>query len=104
MANKDKRLQKILVKKCLKGQLKPVESLDDAHIILIESKHSIDQAIFIGKDIYKKLIENGCTFPKDIVHFLVSANPRNGSQIERRLLSNKVCTSKFSYDFFRKFF
>ena len=53
MADKLKRLQKILVKKCLKGQLKPVETLDDAHIILLESKHSIDRAIFIGKDTYR---------------------------------------------------
>ena len=104
MADKLKRLQKILVKKCLKGQLKPVETLDDAHIILLESKHSIDRAIFIGKDTYKELIEDGHTFPPDIVYFLVSANPRNRLHIERRLLSNKVCTSKFSYDSFRKFF
>ena len=104
MADKAKRLRKILAKKCLKGQLKPVESLDDAHIILLESKHSIDQAIFIEKDTYKKLIEDGHTFLEENVHYLVSANSRNGSHIERRLFSNKVCSLKFSYDSFRIFF
>ena len=104
MADKLKRLNKILVKTGLKGQLKTVETLDDAHIVLLENKHSIDRNIFIGKDMYKELIEDGYTFSPDIVHFLVSANPRNRLHIERRLLSNKVCTSKFSYDSFRNFF
>ena len=104
MADKLKRLNKILVKTGLKGQLKPVETLDDAHIILLESKHSIDQTVFVGKDSYKKLIKDGDTFPPDIVHFLVSANPRNRWHIEKSLLSNKACTSKFGYDSFREFF
>ena len=87
MADKGKRLQKILVKKCLKGQLKPVGSLEEAHIILIENKQCIHRTMLIGRDTYKDLLE-GHTFPEDIVHFLVSANPRNGWNIERRFLTN----------------
>ena len=36
MADKGKRLQKILDKKGMKGQLKPVGKLDEARIILVE--------------------------------------------------------------------
>ena len=98
MADKLKRLRKILDKKGLKGQLKPVETLDEAHIISIEDKQSINRSPFMGKDAYKRMIENGHTLPSDIVHFLVSANPRNRWNIEQRLLSNKVGTLKFGYD------
>ena len=98
MADKRKRLQKILVKKGMKGQLRPVETLGDAHIIVIEDKQCINQSAFMGKDAYKRMIENGGTFPSDIVHFLVSANPRNRWNIEQRLLSNKVGSLKFGYD------
>ena len=88
MADKLKRLRKILVKKGLKGQLKPVGSLEEAHIILIENKQCIDKTALVGKDTYKELIEEGHTFPSDIIHFLVSANPRNKWNIERRFLTN----------------
>ena len=88
MGDKLKRLNKILVKKGMKGQFKPVDNLEDAHIILIENKQCIDKTALMGKDTYKKRIEEGHTFPSDIVHFLVSANPRNGWNIERRFLTN----------------
>ena len=104
MADKLKRLNKILVKKCLKGQLKPVENLDDAYIILLESKHSVDRTILMGKDTYKEIIKDGHTFSPDIVHFLVSANPRNRWHVEKRLFTNKVGASKFDYDAVRKNF
>ena len=85
---KSKRLHKIMVKKGLKGQLKPVESLEEAHIILIENKQCIHQTALVCKDQYKKMIEEGYTFPSDIVHFLVFANPRNRWNTERRFLTN----------------
>ena len=88
MADKLKRLNKILVKKGLKGQLRPVETLEEAHIILIENKQCVDKTALVGKDTYKELIEEGHTFPEDNVHFLVSANPRNRWNIERRFLTN----------------
>ena len=97
MADKGKRLQKILDKKGMKGQLRPVESLEEAHIIVIEDKQCINRSAFMGKDAYKRMVENGRTFSSDIVHYLVSTNPRNGSHIEKRLLSNKVGSLKFGY-------
>ena len=97
MADKGKRLQKILVKRGMKGQLRPVESLEEAHIIVIEDKQCINRSAFMGKDAYKRMVENGHTFPEDIVHFLVSTNPRNGSHIEKRLLSNRFGELKFGY-------
>ena len=88
MADKLKRLNKILVKKGMKGQLRPVETLEEAHIILIENKQCVDKTALVGKDTYKGLIEKCNTFPSDIVHFLVSTNPRNRWNIERRFLTN----------------
>ena len=90
MADKLKRLRKILVKKGLKGQFKPVETSDEAHIILMEDKQCIHQTDFVGKDTYKKMIEEGHTFPEDNVHFLVSANPRNSWNIEKRLFTSAI--------------
>ena len=97
MADKGKRLRKILDKTGMKGQFKPVESLKEAHIILIEDKQSMKRFSFMGKDAYKRMVENGRTFPEDIVHFLVSANPRNKWNIEQRLLTSAVGTIKSSY-------
>ena len=90
MADKLKRLRKILIKKGLKGVLKPVENPEDAHIILIEDKQSLDQTVIVGKDTYKVMIEEGHTFPEDNVYFLVSANPRNRWNIEKRLFTSMI--------------
>ena len=98
MAEKGKRLNKFLGGRAgLKGQLKPVGTLEEAHIILIENEQCIHRSAFMGKDAYKRMVENGRTFPSDMVHFLVFANPRNSRSIERSLLSNKVGTLKFGY-------
>ena len=94
MADKGKRLLKILAKKDLKGQLKPVESLEEAHIILIEDRQCINQTLIIGRDTYKRLVEEGRTFPEDNVHFLVSTNPRNTWHIEKRFFTNTVASMK----------
>ena len=94
MADKRKRLQKILVKKFLKGQLKPVDNLEDAHVILIEDRQCIHRTTLIGRDTYKDLLEEGHTFPEDNVHFLVSTNPRNTWSIENRLFTNAVASVK----------
>ena len=97
MADKGKRLRKILDKVGLKGQFKPVESLDEARIILIEDRQCIKLFSLMGKDAYKQFLEEGHTFPEDIVHFLVSANPRNKWNIEQRLLTSAVGRIKFGY-------
>ena len=97
MADKGKRLRKILVKKCLKGQLKPVESLEEAHIILTEDRQCINRTLIIGRDTYKRLVEEGRTFPEDNVHFLVSTNPRNTWNIEQRFFTNAASSMKSDY-------
>ena len=63
MIDKAKRLSKILSKMRMKGKLKPVDSLDEARIVLVEDK-------FIVIDEYIEMVENGHTFPKENVYYL----------------------------------
>ena len=77
MANKEKRLRKILVKKGFKGKLKSVATLEEAHLIYVESEECMSKTIITGKDTYKMLLEAGHIIPEDRVHYLVSNNPRN---------------------------
>ena len=86
--DKEKRLRKILVKKGYKGQLKPVTTLEEAHLICIENRQCIHKTQLLGKDTYIYYLEEGYTFPEDLVHYLVSSNPRNARHIEQRFLSN----------------
>ena len=95
MANKDKRLRDILLKAGLKGQLKPVGSLEEAHIILITDKQRLTHLVFVGKDEYKQALEDDQTYTEEkMVYFLVSVNPRNRWSRERRLLTNKFGMTK----------
>ena len=88
MADKEKRLRKILVKKGFKGLLKTVGTLEEAHIIIIENKQCIRKTMFIGKDTYNMFLEEGRTFPEDLVHYTASNNPRNTVNIERKIMTN----------------
>ena len=88
MADKEKRLRKILVKKGLKGLLKSVGTLEEAHIIIIENKQCISKTVVIGRDTYELCLEEGQTFPEDVVHYTTSTNPRNTVNIERKIMSN----------------
>ena len=88
MSDKEKRLRKILVKKFLKGKLKPVGNLEEAHLVLVEDRQCHNKTMVIGRDIYVRMVENGHTFPEDQVHYLVSTNPRNMWHIERQFLAN----------------
>ena len=62
MADKAKRLRKILVKKYLKGKLKPVGSLEEAHLIIVENRQCVNKTMLIGRDSYREMVENGHTF------------------------------------------
>ena len=88
MADKEKRLRKILVKKGFKGKLKSVATLEEARLICVESEECMSKTIFTGKDTYKMYLEAGHIFSEDRVHYLVSSNPRNAWNIERQILSN----------------
>ena len=94
MADKEKRLRKILVKKFLKGKLKSVGSLEKAHLVLVEDRQCINKTMVIGRDTYVGMVENGHTFPEDNVHFLVSTNPRNTWHIEHQFLANAYGSMK----------
>ena len=77
MADKDKRLRKILSKKGWKGRLKSVATLEEAYMIIIENRQSMTKTQLVDKDTYVKALENGYTFPEDMVHYLVPSNPRD---------------------------
>ena len=83
MADKEKRLRKILSKKGWKGRLKSVATLEEAHIIIIENKQSSTKTQLVEKDTYVKALENGYTFPEDRVHYLVPSNPRDARHVAR---------------------
>ena len=68
MADKEKRLRKILVKKCLKGKLKLVDTLEQSHFVLVNRKRP-SELLFLRKEGYLKLIERGYTFPEEEVYF-----------------------------------
>ena len=97
MADKEKRFRKILVKKCLKGKLKLVATLEQARFVLVNRK-GLSELLFIKKEAYLELIERGYNFPEEEVYFAVSSNPRDSKHIEERYLSNAFanirCLSK----------
>ena len=97
MADKEKRFRKILVKKCLKGKLKLVATLEQARFVLVNRK-GLSELLFIKKETYLELIERGYNFPREEVYFAVSSNPRDSKHIEERYLSNAFanirCLSK----------
>ena len=96
MADKAKRLRKILEKAGLKGQLKQVARIEDAHIILLTDPIRFTYLIFVGKDDYIETLATGeDDFIRDrMIYYLVSSNPRNRWSIEQRLLTNKFGMTK----------
>ena len=88
MADKEKRLRKILLNSRLKGRLKSVATLEEAHLVCVENRQCSHKSIFTGKDTYRQKIEEGYTFPEDQVHYLISTNPRNVRNIEQQFTSN----------------
>ena len=90
MADKEKRLRKILSKFALKGKLKLVATLDEAHIVIVEDRNDKSNTKFIGKEVYIKMLENGYTFPEENIFFTVSSNPRDKKNIEQKLLPKTI--------------
>ena len=88
MADKEKRLSKILSKGGLKGKLKLVATLDEAHLVIVKDKRYVIGTRFIEKDNWLIMIERGYTFPEEDVYYVISPNPRDKKNIEQRLLSN----------------
>ena len=88
MADKEKRLRKLLTKKGLKGLLKSVGTLEEAHIVIVENEQNISNTMLIGRDTYELFLQEGQTFPEDLVHYTISTNPRNTVNIERKIMTN----------------
>ena len=53
MTDKNKRLEKILKKKGIKGWLKPVDNLESAHFVLVENKRCAYKSLLVRKEDYK---------------------------------------------------
>ena len=94
MADKEKRLRKILVKKGFKGQLKLVATLEEARLVWVEGFGCKSKNIVVDKDTYLKMIQKGYTFPEEDVYYLVSTNPRNSKSIEERFLTSVTADVK----------
>ena len=96
MADKEKRLRKILARICLKGLLKPTKTFEEAHTVLVEiDKDQHHVYTCYKKEEYKQLLEEGYIFPENKVHFLVATNPRNRRQVEQSIMSNKFGSIKY---------
>ena len=88
MADKEKRLRKLLTKVNLKGKLKSVKTYEESSIVLVEDPCVTTKILIFDKNGFEYAQSNGKTFPEDRVYFLVSTNPRNRQLEERSILSN----------------
>ena len=83
MADKEKRLRKILSRKGWKGRLKSVATLKEAHMIIIEDGQSMTKNLLVDKNTYVRALEEGYTFPEDRIHYLIPSNPRDVRNVAR---------------------
>ena len=77
MADKEKRLRKILDKMDMRGKLKSVATLKEAHFVLVDVQEKSRKCCIYKKVGYQQALTDGYTFPEDRVHFLVHTNPSN---------------------------
>ena len=89
MADKEKRLRKILDKIDMRGKLKSVATFEKAHIVLVDVPEKSCKYVIYIKDDYQRELANRYVFPEDRVHFLVPTNPRNRRQLEQNLMTNR---------------
>ena len=94
MADKEKRLRKLLSKLCIKGQFKLVAKLEEAHPVLIQDKRCVSRNKLTEKDSYLMAIEQGYIFPEEDVYYMVSTNPRNKQLVEQKYLTNAFANIK----------
>ena len=86
MADKEKRVRKILAEVNLKGKLKSVKTLEEASIVIVDHPSITTKILFFDKNEFEYVLSIGKTFPEDRVYFLVATNPRNRQTIERSIL------------------
>ena len=85
MADKEKRLRKILAESGLKGKLKSVKTYEESSIVVVEAPYGADKNLIFDKNGFEYAQSNGKTFSEDRVHFLVST--RNRRLVEQSILS-----------------
>ena len=81
-------MKKILKKKGIKGWLKPVDSLESSHFVLVENKRCVYNSFIVRTEDYKTLLERDETYQHDIVHFLV--NKRNVLNVNNSILKPRL--------------
>ena len=90
MTDKIKRLEKILRKKGGRGLLKPVDTLESPHFVLVEHTRCCYKSMLFKTEDYKTLLERGLlTYTPDIVHFLIVSNKRNALNVKNTLTKIK---------------
>ena len=89
MADKEKRLRKILTKIYMKGVVKRAKTLEESHLVLVENANDPSLYTFYKKEDYKEILDHGYTFPDDLVHYLIPSNPRNRRKVEQSIMTNK---------------
>ena len=94
MADKEKKLRKILEKIGRKGRLKLVATLEEAHLVLVEDKRCCKRSKLLGKGTYLEMIEKGYTAPEEEVYYVTATNPRDRKTIEGRYLSNAFAVAR----------
>ena len=73
----------------MKGELKQVDTLKEALIVLVDYPEESTKYAIFKKEMYQRVLANGFTYPEDRVYFLVPTNPRNRRQLEQSLTTNK---------------
>ena len=96
MADKKKRLRKILDKKEMRGMLKSVGTLEEAHLILVDDRRYNGTIKLMPKESYLNIIEEGQTISEENVFYLIPANPRDRKNIEKSLITNSFADIKNS--------
>ena len=86
MADKEKRLRKILFHANLRGKLKMVKTLEEAYIVIVQHPHGPHNCFVYHKNRYQEELNKGETFPEEHVYFTVPTNPRNIRQITNSIV------------------
>ena len=95
MADKEKRLRKILDKVGMRGKLKSVATLEEAEFVLVYAPEKSYKYCIYRKVEYQRELTNGYTFPEDRVYFMIHTNPRNRRQLLQHLMTNRSGTVVF---------
>ena len=94
MADKKKRLRKILDKKEMRGKLKLVDTIEEAHLILVDDKRYNGTIKLMPKESYLRMVEDGHTILEENVYYLIPTNPRDRMNIEKSLITNSFADIK----------